>query len=61
MRRVTLEFDETNARDRALLARIYRVAKVLAHEQHGGRIAVEVDVPRRVLAQFIGAPSAAEV
>ena len=60
MRRVVLEFDETDERDRATLARVYRLARVLSHEQRDGRIALEVDVPRRVLAHLQGSPPPVE-
>jgi GTP-binding protein HflX len=48
-RRVTLEFDEDNADDRETIARVYRHARVLSHVATDGRIAIEADVPRRVL------------
>ncbi len=48
-RRVTLEFDEDSAEDRERIARVYRHAKVLSHVTSGGRVAIEADVPRRVL------------
>ena len=48
-RRVTLEFDEDNAEDRERIRRVYRHARVLSHVANGGRVAIEADVPRRVL------------
>jgi GTP-binding protein HflX len=48
-KRVTLEFDEDSAEDREKIARVYRHAKVLSHVATGGRVAIEADVPRRVL------------
>ena len=48
-RRVMLEFDEDNAEDRERIARVYRHARVLSHVANGGRVAIEADVPRRVL------------
>jgi GTP-binding protein HflX len=48
-RRVTLEFDEDSAEDRATIARVYRHARVLSHVTADGRVAIEADVPRRVL------------
>ena len=48
-RRVRLEFDSESAEDREKIARVYRHARVLSHEAHDGRIAIEADVPRRVL------------
>ena len=47
--RVTLEFDSDSAEDRERIARIYRHARVVSHVANGGRIAIEADVPRRVL------------
>jgi hypothetical protein len=44
-----LEFDEANADDRERIARVYRHARVLSHVTSGGRVAIEADVPRRVL------------
>jgi GTP-binding protein HflX len=50
-RRVTLEFDEDSAEDRETIARVYRHAKVLSHVASDGRVAIEADVPRRVLSR----------
>jgi len=47
--RVTLEFDAASDEDRAKIARVYKHARVVSHEDRGGRIAIEADVPRRVL------------
>ena len=48
-RRVTLEFDSESEEDRETIARVYRHARVLSHVTEGGRVAIEADVPRRVL------------
>ena len=48
-RRVTLEFDSASEEDRERIARVYRHAHVVSHTTRGGRIAIEADVPRRVL------------
>ncbi len=48
-RRVTLEFDSESPEDRETIARVYRHARVLSHVTNGGRVAIEADVPRRVL------------
>ena len=48
-RRVTLEFDSESAEDRETIARVYRHARVLSHVTSDGRVAIEADVPRRVL------------
>jgi GTP-binding protein HflX len=47
--RVRLEYDSANAEDREKIARVYRHARVVSHETHDGRVAIEADVPRRVL------------
>jgi GTP-binding protein HflX len=48
-RRVRLEFDSDSAEDREKIARVYRHARVLSHQTADGRIAIEADIPRRVL------------
>jgi GTP-binding protein HflX len=48
-RRVTLEFDSESAEDRRIIASVYKHARVLSHVNSDGRIAIEADVPRRVL------------
>jgi GTP-binding protein HflX len=47
--RVHLEFDAGSAEDRAKIARVYRHARVVSHEDHDGRVAIEADVTRRDL------------
>jgi GTP-binding protein HflX len=47
--RVRLEFDSGNAEDRERIARVYRHARVVSHEDHDGHVAIEADVPRRAL------------
>lgn len=53
--RVQLRFDGSVERDRRLLADLYRHARVVSHHADDDRIAVEADVPRRMLAKFEGA------
>jgi GTPase len=48
-RRVRLEFDSESEADREKIARVYRHARVVSHVTNGGRVAIEADVPRRVL------------
>ncbi len=48
-RRVMLEFDEDSVEDREKIARVYRHARVVSHVTTDGRVAIEADVPRRVL------------
>ena len=50
-RRMHFEFDAENAEDRARLARVYRHAHVVSHEARDGRVSIEADVPRRVMAR----------
>jgi len=48
-RRVTLEFDSSDAGDRERIAGVYRHARVLSHVTNDGRVAIEAEIPRRVL------------
>ncbi|HET9468863.1 MAG TPA: GTPase HflX [Vicinamibacterales bacterium] len=50
-RRVVLEYDEASAEDREKIARVYRHARVVSHITTDGRVEIEADVPRRVLAR----------
>ena len=49
VQRVTLEFDPRSEADRAQVARLYRDARVIQHIETDDRLAIEADVPRRVL------------
>jgi GTPase len=49
VQRVTLEFDPRSETDRAQVARLYRDARVIQHIETDDRLAIEADVPRRVL------------
>jgi Ni2+-binding GTPase involved in maturation of urease and hydrogenase len=49
VRRVILEFDTASAEDRETIARVYRHARVHSHVTTGAHVAIEADVPRRVL------------
>ncbi len=49
VQRVTLEFDPRSDTDRAQVARLYRDARVIQHIETDNRLAIEADVPRRVL------------
>jgi GTP-binding protein HflX len=51
-RRITFEFDADAERDRERIAFLYRHARVLSHSAGNGRVAVEADVPRRLLDRF---------
>jgi hypothetical protein len=46
---VTLEFDPRSDADRAAVARLYRDARVVQHLETEDRLAIEADVPRRLL------------
>ncbi len=48
-RRVTLEFDMTDATDATRLAYLYRHARVHSHVTMGDRQIIEADIPRRLL------------
>jgi GTP-binding protein HflX len=50
--RVRLRFDGSVERDRRLVADLYRHARVVSHHADDHRIAIEADVPRRLLARF---------
>lgn len=52
VRRVTLEFDPDDERDRERVGRLYRHGRVLEHEVRDGRITIVADVPRRLLGWF---------
>ena len=49
VQRVTIEFDPRSELDRAEVARLYRDARVVQHVETGDRLAIEADVPRRLL------------
>ena len=50
--RVRFTLDGSVERDRRLLAELYRHARVLSHVAEDDRIAVEADVPRRLMPRF---------
>ena len=52
--RVTLEFDTGREADRARIAWLYRVARVLSHLTDGTHAALEVNVARRWLDRLAG-------
>ena len=55
--RVTLEFVEGDEDDRQRIARLYRHARVRSHEAVDGRVSIEADVPRRLLARLTASDS----
>jgi GTP-binding protein HflX len=50
--RVHLELDSGRDADRRLVADLYRHARVLSHVATGTRVAIEADVPRRLVGRF---------
>jgi GTP-binding protein HflX len=50
--RVTLEFDSTADGDREQIAYLYRVGRILRHVSSNGHVAIEAEVPRRMLGRF---------
>jgi GTP-binding protein HflX len=48
-RRMTITFDNTNEFDRQQIARMYRIARIVSHVAHNGRVVIEADVPRRFI------------
>jgi len=51
--RLTLTFDAVSEDDRARIARIYRLGRVITHDVTDGRVAIVADMPRRVARQFV--------
>jgi GTP-binding protein HflX len=52
VRRITASFAADDARDRGRVARLYRDARIIAHEVRDGQVRIVADVPRRLLAQL---------
>jgi hypothetical protein len=48
MVRLTLSYDVSDDSDRARIAQLYRVGRVVAQKSRGRRTVVEADVPRRL-------------
>jgi 50S ribosomal subunit-associated GTPase HflX len=48
-RRMTITFDSSKEFDRQQIARMYRVARIVSHVAHNGRVVIEADVPRRFI------------
>jgi GTPase len=59
-RRVTITFDNTNEFDRQQIARMYRVARIVSHVAHNGRVVIEADVPRRFIERLTTSVTGAE-
>jgi GTPase len=52
VRRITVVFDPVDPASRERIARLYRHARVLAHETRDGQATIVADVPRRVLGRL---------
>jgi len=52
LRRVVLEFDRRDHGDRARMAHVTRLGRIVGQQARGDRVALEVDLPRRFLAQL---------
>jgi GTP-binding protein HflX len=52
VRRITVVFDPLDPASRERIARLYRHARVLAHESRDGQVSIVADVPRRVLSRL---------
>jgi GTP-binding protein HflX len=50
--RVRLRFDNSVALDRQMMAELYRHARVVSHVADDDRVAIEADVPRRLVSRF---------
>jgi GTP-binding protein HflX len=50
---VELAFDADSDEDRARIAYLYRVGRVRRHESSGGRVLIDVELPRRLLDRFL--------
>ena len=53
IRRVTLEFDAGDEHDQARMRWLYRVARVQDERHEKGRVAVDVELPRRLLERMV--------
>ncbi len=50
--RLTLEFAADSDADRERIAQLYRLGRILRHVAADGRVSIEADVPRRLVARF---------
>ena len=49
--RVDLQFDSDDEVDRARIAQLYRVGRILSHVATDGRVSIEAEIPRRLLSR----------
>lgn len=57
--RVTFEFDAQDEGNRDTVAQLYRLGRILRHAATDGRVTIEAEIPRRLLARFGGERSRA--
>jgi 50S ribosomal subunit-associated GTPase HflX len=57
LRRVRLEFDGESERDRARIARLARLGRILQRQQVGSFVTLDIELPRRVLKQVMAGGS----
>lgn len=51
--RVSLAFDSSSEEDRRLMAELYRHGRVVSHVNEDDRVAIEAEIPRRLLGRFV--------
>lgn len=54
VRRVTVHLQVDDPADKARVAHLYRIARVIEHDVHDGRVTIVADVPRRLVASVEG-------
>ena len=47
-----MEFGAENREDRAQIALLYRLGRILRHVATDGKVTIEAEVPRRLLGRF---------
>ena len=53
VRRVSVELDVAVPGDQRRLSQLYRHGRVLRHERRGGRVSIDAEVPRRLVARWL--------
>jgi GTP-binding protein HflX len=56
--RVTLRFDAASEQDRQTIAQVYRLGRIIRHVTSDGHVAIEAELPRRLLDRFHAAVAA---
>ena len=54
---VKMHFDSDSEQDRKRIAQLYRLGHIVSHVATNGRVAIEAEVPRRLLPQLHAAPA----